>query len=212
MREKVSRQSVFCFVWYFVSRDGSQSHFVDWLHPSAAERSLSQHLFLASVEGSLPVHGQTCMRGIRSKADVIFWRGETVGLWCAAAEGRETAGYLGCWPAAGWNDISVCQDVKHTHMRCRSEIKLLTGDTLQPECFKCANNASPAKSLEEAVFSLPFYNYDSLIPPRSTSAPPPSRLLFGDCIAWGGRCVFSLAVLEGAAAAPFLVFSRSLSY
>ncbi|KAI9548705.1 hypothetical protein NQZ68_003239 [Dissostichus eleginoides] len=37
-----------------MSWDGSQFYFVDRLHPSAAERSLSQHLLLASVEGSLP--------------------------------------------------------------------------------------------------------------------------------------------------------------
>ncbi|KAK2914961.1 hypothetical protein Q8A73_005555 [Channa argus] len=73
----------------------------------------SQHLFLPSVEGSLPVHGKIYARHRSEVGKVLFFKGINMDLRRDVVESRKTSGYSGCRPAAGWNDISVCQNVKH---------------------------------------------------------------------------------------------------
>lgn len=54
-------------------------------------------------------------------AKAVFSHGQR-GFALRRDEKQAAAGYLGCCPAAGGDDISVCQDVKHTHVGCRREI------------------------------------------------------------------------------------------
>ena len=181
MREKVSRLSVFCFVWCFVSRDGSQSHFVDWLHPSAAERSLSQHLFPASVEGSLPEHGQICTR--RHQLEVgEMWFSDGEKRWCVMRRGRKQGDSRFIWGVGLPLDGMTFQCVRMWNIRIwdeevRSRQTSLSARRMQPMFSRCMNNASPAVACSVAFFILPsFYNYDSFTPPPPL-CPPPSPLL-----------------------------------
>ncbi len=117
----------------------------------------------------------------------------------------ERAGYLGCWPAAGWNDISVCQNVKHTHMGWRSEITSNFSD--RRRCAVCVLQAARIMRRSRKHFRQQFcrqHHFITMIvlPPLHTHTythtplrPLPLTSLWRLYSVRGGRCVFSLAVL-----------------
>lgn len=137
---------------------------------------------------------------------------------------------LGCWPAAGRDDIWLCSNTHHPHrikdVKVTSQQSSVGGHTPTAlnacnwlTCMMLCTHMNNKNNYKKncvcqrprmLLLLLLLLFFTIIVSYPRPHMPPLSCHLSGDCIAFGGRCVFTLAALTEASLPPHPLHSHPL--